>query len=263
MARFKPHIKLDAAVVGFLRGAKGVCEMLLALWRNEPSGDNIPATTGGHYQLIGRVSSGLSADEQSALLERLAPLGCAAPLPLASRNGQPYKWVRPEVVVEVRVHEILNRRGRGEKILRWALARDADAGWSPLGRRLSISLRDAVFVRRREDKSPSPAARGPLWFTLGKFDGEAVIINKADLRQRLEGSRNRLLAACPHFDPAEVRKRIEALPDKIEPSMDGWRVVYDRASGASAWVWPDDQPLPPALIVHAQSQHHGEALSER
>ena len=169
--KIKPHITLDAAVVGFLRGGKGVCEMLLALWRDDPptedpnqlhdAGDENNEIVRGHYQLIGRVSSGLSADEQAALLERLTPLGCAAPLPLASRDGQSYQWVRPEVVVEVRVHEILNRRGRGEKILRWALAHDAGAGWSPLGRHLSISMRDAVFIRRREDKSPSPV--GVRW----------------------------------------------------------------------------------------------------
>ena len=164
--KIKPHITLDAAVVGFQRGGRGVSELLLALWRDDPPQDmagnitepmaNNPGIVRGHYQLIGRVSSGLSADDQATLLERLKPLRCETPLPLASRDGQPYEWVRPHLVVEVRVHEILTRRGRGEKIMRWALSHNATNGWNPLGRRSAISLRDAVFVRRREDKTASP-----------------------------------------------------------------------------------------------------------
>ena len=533
--KIKPHITLDAAVVGFQRGGRGVSELLLALWRDDPPQDmagnitepmaNHPGIVRGHYQLIGRVSSGLSAVEQATLLKRLEPLRCEAPLPLANRDGEPYEWIRPELVVEVRVHEILTRRGRGEKILRWALAHDATNGWSPLGRRSAISLRDAVFVSRREDKTASPldvrwdqvrgcldevapsspqqlppstillrevhtrpaaegalrvrklvvwrtnketldarhpaftalwtdyapgreqplqttlytaptrdgilswaaamrerhlgrgwqrvaqtgeaaqeqatteprtnlaqapsapeltiafarsgsptfpvvrrrltalaelgrlevtteargketwfeltigasliaglrrvtnllslvrrwkslelklegeplsphetddvlnrldeirrcwsrrqnspaacrrdcplgcsliriippnnlsasGTRGPLWFTLGKFDGRAVTIDKTALRQRLEGSRNRLLAACPHFDRVAVDKRIEALPEKVESAMDGWRMIYERASGAPAWVWPEGEPLPPALSAQPLGQHH-------
>ena len=540
--KIKPHITLDAAVVGFQRGGRGVSELLLALWRDDPTQDmagnipepmaNNPGIVRGHYQLIGRVSSGLSADDQATLLERLEPLRCDAPLPLSSRDGQPYEWVRPHRVVEVHVHEILTRRGHGEKILRWALTHDTGDAWNPLGRRSAISLRDAVFVRRREDKTASPldvrwdqlrghldevasssfqqlppstillrevytrsavegalrvrklvvwrtnkeildarhpafiavwtdfapgreqplqtilytapirdgilswaaarrerhlgrgwqrvaqtgeaaqeqaateprtnlaqapsapeltiafarsgsptfpvvrrrltalaelgrlevtteargketwfeltvgasliaglrrvtnllslvrrwkalelklageplgphevddvlnrleeirrcwsrrqnssaacrrdcplgcsliriippnhlsasGARGPLWFTLGKFDGQAVTIDKAALRQRLEGSRNRLLATCPHFDHVEVDKRLEALPEKIESAMDGWRLVYERASGAPAWVWPEGEPLPSALSAQPQGQHHGGALSDR
>ena len=540
--KIKPHITLDAAVVGFLRGGRGVSELLLALWRDDPpedavnhlpgASDDTPDVVRGNYQLIGRVSSGLSASDQATLLEGLEPLRCESPLPLTSRDGQPYEWVRPELVVEVRAHELLTRRGHGEKILRWALSHNATNGWNPLGRRSAISLRDAVFVRRREDKTASPldvrwdqlrgclnevasssfqqlppstillrevytrpaaegalrvrklvvwrtnketldtrhptftavwtdfapgreeplqttlftastrdeilswaaamrerhlgrgwqrvaqtgeaaqeqasteprtnlaqapaapeltiafarsgsptfpvvrrrltalaelgrlevtteargketwfeltigasliaglrrvtnllslvrrwkalelklageplgphetddvmnrleeirrcwsrrqnssaacrrecplgcsliriippnqlsasGARGPLWFTLGKFDGRTVTIDKAALRQRLEGSRNRLLAACPHFDHAEVEKRIEALSQKIEPSMDGWRLVYERASGAPAWVWPEGEPLPPALSAQPLGQHHGAALSDR
>lgn len=540
--KIKPHITLDAAVVGFQRGGRGVSELLLALWRDDPPQDmagditeplaDNPGIVRGHYQLIGRVSSGLSASDQAKLLERLEPLRGEAPLPLSSRDGQPYEWVRPELVVEVRAHELLNRRSHGEKILRWALAHDATNGWNPFGRRSAISLRDAVFVRRREDKTASPldvrwdqvrgyldevalpssqqlapstvllrevytrpaaegalrvrklvvwrtnketldprhpaftavwtdfapgreqplqttlytaptrdgilswaaamrerhlgrgwqrvaqtgeaaqeqaateprsclaqapsapeltiafarsgsaafpvvrrrltalaelgrlevtteargketwfeltvgasliaglrrvtnllglvrrwkslelklegeplsphetddvmnrleeirrcwsrrqhepaacrkecllgcsliriippnnlsasGLRGPLWFTLGKFDGRAVTIDKAALRQRLDGSRNRLLAACPHFDRVAVEKRLEALPEKIEPPMDGWRLVYERASGAPAWVWPEGEPLPPALSAQPLGQHHGEGLPGR
>ena len=538
--KIKPHISLDAAVVGFQRNGRGVSELLLALWRDDPPQDmagditepiaDNPGIVRGHYQLIGRVSSGLSASDQTTLLERLEPLRCEAPLPLASRDGQPYEWVRPELVVEVRVHEILTRRGHSEKILRWALTHDTGAGWNPLGRRSAISLLDAVFVRRREDKTASPldvrwdqvrghldevaspssqqlspstillrevhtrsaaegalrvrklvawktnkealdprhpafaalwtdfapgreepiqttlftaptrdgilawaaamrerhfgrgwqrvaqsgeaapeqasaeprtnlaqapsapeltiafarsgspafpvvrrrlaalaelgrlevttetrgketwfeltvgasliaglrrltnllslvrrwkslelrleseplsphetddvlnrleeirrcwsrrqnspaacrrecqlgcsliriippnqlsasGARGPLWFTLGKFDGRVVTVDKAALRQRLEGSRNRLLATCPHFDRVEVDIRLEALPEKIESAMDGWRLVYERASGAPVWVWPEGEPLPPALSAQPQGQHHSEGLS--
>ncbi len=540
--KIKPHITLDAAVVGFVRGGRGACELLLALWRDDPpegkachspdASDVRPEVTRGHYQLIGRVSSGLSGDEQSVLLERLESLSCEAPLPLASRNGQPYEWVRPELAIEVRVHEILTRRGRGEKILRWALTHGAATNWSPLGRRPAISLRDAVFVRRREDKSASPlgvrwdqvrgcldevepmaptalpastillrevytrpvtegaqrvrklvvwktnkevldprhpafvalwtdfapgrdqplqttlftspmreetlnwaktmrerhlgrgwqgvvsegeaaheqaahepranlakapnapeltigfarsgsptfpvvrrrlsalaelgrleitgdargkeiwfeltvgssliaglrrvnnllslvrrwktlemklageplsphevddvlarleeirrcwsrrqnssiacrrdcplgcsliriippnnlsasGARGPLWFTLGKFDGQAVTVNKTALRERLEATRNRLLAACPHYSSGDVVQHIDALPNKIDSSMDGWRTAYERASGAPGWIWPADQPLPPALTVQPLANHHGAASSDR
>jgi len=500
--KVKPWVSIDAAVVGFLRDTHGVTEMLLALWKDEV------------FQLIGRVNCGLSGSDQVCLLQALEPLVCDTEIPLTNHYGEPYQWVRPGLVIEVRAHEVLSQGSLGEPIRRWAVSHDGIA-WTPQGKRPAISLRDAVFVRIREDKTafpldirwdqvsgyvlssaptavdlprstiiarevytrsvrnaglavrkvvawatnkrevddrfpayvalwtdfsparatplettlhtaptqeeilvwvasmreknitrswdcmaktgdmsmhPQPAsdmplpeapnapslsiafarsssptfpvvrrrlnaladlgslavtmdergreswyeisistklvsglrrvtnllslvrrwkslevkldgeplsphevddvinrleeirrcwnrrkgrtsscrkdcplgcsliriipgetflsysmAKGPLWFTVGRFDGQSVVLDKGKIHARISGSRNHLLDGCPQFDRADIQRRVDALPDRIAPGVAPWRLAYHRATGLPAWVWPEDEPLPPSL----------------
>jgi len=144
--KVKPKISIDAAVVAYTGTSSGVGELLLALMPDEQ-------IDGEHaMQIIGRVDTGFSQPERRELADRLGMLRCESVLNLSSRSGLPYKWVQPEMVVEIACHELLTITSDGKPIRRWRVSHD-DAGWNPIGKSPSVSLRDAVFVRVREDKT--------------------------------------------------------------------------------------------------------------
>ncbi|MCL5104998.1 MAG: hypothetical protein M1133_12910, partial [Armatimonadetes bacterium] len=144
--KVKPKISIDAAVVAYTQSPSGVGELLLALMPEEqPSGWQV-------MQVIGRAAIGFTQSERRELADRLEPLKCESAIDLSSRSGLPYQWVRPEVVVEVACHELLTTNSDGEPIRRWRISHD-ESGWKPTGKASSVSMRDAVFVRMREDKA--------------------------------------------------------------------------------------------------------------
>jgi len=143
--KVKPKISIDAAVVAYTESSSGVGGLLLALMPEEQSGEEHT------MQIIGRVDTGFSQAERRELADRLGMLRCESVLNLSSRSGMPYQWVRPDLVVEIQCHELLTTTSDGEPIRRWCADYSAN-GWQPLGKAASISMRDAVFVRVREDK---------------------------------------------------------------------------------------------------------------
>ena len=144
--KVKPRISIDAAVVAYTESSPGVGELLLALMPEEQSGDIQT------MQIIGRVDIGFSRVERRELADLLGALQRKSVLNLSSRSGLPYQWVRPEMVVEIACHELLTTNSDGEPIRRWRISHD-ESGWKPMGKASSVSLRDAVFVRMREDKA--------------------------------------------------------------------------------------------------------------
>lgn len=144
--KMKPRISIDSAVVAYTSTSSGIGELLLALMPEEQSGDMQT------MQIIGRVDTGFSQAARRELADRLGMLRCESVINLSSPSGLPYQWVRPEMVVETQCHELLTTTSDGESIRRWRTGRD-DGSWQPLGKAASISMRDAVFVRVREDKA--------------------------------------------------------------------------------------------------------------
>jgi AAA+ superfamily predicted ATPase/ATP-dependent DNA ligase len=148
--KLKPVVTLDAVVVGYTATDAGVTDLLLGLLPPDQPGD------GYAVQLIGRVDVGFSASERRQLARALAASPQPAALALTNRAGRPYQWVAPQLVVEVQCHELLSTDAEGQPILRWRLGYAATAGWTPQGKRPSVSLRDAVFLRVRPDKAMTP-----------------------------------------------------------------------------------------------------------
>ena len=139
--KVKPELTLDAAVVGYAAGENGVSELLLAL-----------LTPDGRYQSIGRVRTGWRNDESRDLGARLGTCECASSHRAATDRGTLLRFVRPELVVEVRCNDLLLTDSKDQPLRRMQLAYSGGTGWSPLGPSPSISMLSAVFLRVREDK---------------------------------------------------------------------------------------------------------------
>jgi len=148
--KVKPVIMLDAVVVGYTATDAGITDLLIGILPPEQPDNGLTV------QLIGRVDVGFTAEERQLLAARLAVLQQPATLVLSSRAGRPYQWVTPQLVVEVRCHELLAGDQEGLPIRRWRMTYAETEGWMPTGKLPSVSLRDAVFERVRDDKAVTP-----------------------------------------------------------------------------------------------------------
>ena len=63
----------------------------------------------------------------------MAALPCPSTYRTATRHGTLYRWVRPELVVEVRCNDLLAVDTRDQAIRRMRLEFDGTAGWASLG----------------------------------------------------------------------------------------------------------------------------------
>jgi AAA+ superfamily predicted ATPase len=140
--KIKPEITLDAVIVGFTERIQGgVAELLLALLRPD-----------GSFLLLGRVDTGFTNADRQDLSGLLRPLVAPAVYRAVARSGALFRFVRPEIVVEVKCNDILTTRATGEPIRRMLLGHLAE-GWQPLGLTPAASLVNSVFRRIRTDKS--------------------------------------------------------------------------------------------------------------
>jgi AAA+ superfamily predicted ATPase len=139
--KVKREISIDAAVVGFGAGDNGIYEILLGLMKPD-----------GTYQLIGRVRTGWSNREKRGLAQHLQQLECPSAFRSVTDHGTLSRWVRPELVVEVKCNDLLVANSRDEAIRRMAMSYSDQEGWSPLGPAPAVSMINSVFLRAREDK---------------------------------------------------------------------------------------------------------------
>jgi hypothetical protein len=142
--KIKPEISIDAAVVGFTERTRGgIAELLVALMRPD-----------GNFQLIGRVDIGFKEAERYELSRTLVPMITQSNYLAASRSGALFRFLKPEVVVEIKCNDLLATRASGEPVRRMALEYNQDS-WQPLRPMPAVSLINAVFLRTRSDKTVS------------------------------------------------------------------------------------------------------------
>ena len=139
--KVKPEISIDAAVVGYVGSSSGVPELLLALMKPE-----------GVFQLIGRVKTGWSREENADLQRRLISMVCDSTYRKANDHGLLVRWVKPDLVVEVKCNDLIAANSKNEPVRRMAMNFNEKEGWSPLGPVPSVSMIHAVFRCIREDK---------------------------------------------------------------------------------------------------------------
>jgi len=140
--KIKPEISIDAAVVGYAENGGRVSELLLALMDADH-----------RFHLIGRVRTGFSETERRSIYDALFPSVCDSQYRLVSDHGVLYRWVKPNMVVEVKCNDLLTHRTDEVPIRRMVLDYSEAEGWTPRHPMPSVSMINAVFVRVRDDKS--------------------------------------------------------------------------------------------------------------
>jgi hypothetical protein len=143
--KIKPTTTVDAVVLAYgarITGeARQVRELQVGLLRED-----------GTFQLVGSVGGGFSDEDRSRWLARLEPLEVKSSFRLANREGTLCRFVRPEVVVEVRVSDFLATDGWDVPLRRMSLSYDAQRGWEPITETRTPVLLHPVLMRERTDK---------------------------------------------------------------------------------------------------------------
>ena len=143
--KVKPVIHVDAAVIGYTeRGndPEQVRSLQLALLR-----DN------GQFQLLCRCGNLGDENQRKELRKKLAPLETTSSYRSASRDGSLYRFLKPEVVVEIRVTDMQSLNSNGDPIQRMVLEYQEDKGWGAIRQLDGAGILYPVFERIRDDKS--------------------------------------------------------------------------------------------------------------
>ena len=147
VAKIKPRFSIDVVVVGFSEGladAKGQARSLLvALMPSE-----------GVYQVIGHVGGGFTTEQRQEYFERLSAIEAPSTYVETDANRVAFHMVRPELVVEVTINDVLYESTSGPIIT--ALLEHTDTGWRRAGSAPGASIIFPVLSRLREDKQPNP-----------------------------------------------------------------------------------------------------------
>ena len=143
VAKVKPRHSIDAAVVGYTTGDQGIRDLMLAVRRED-----------GLFQVFAVGSNGLSEADRTALAERLKGMDVESQYVLTDSRGIAYQMVRPEIVWEVSVIELV-ARGNDDKVRMNALVRYENGQWLHEGMTPGVSAFGLGLIRERTDKTPS------------------------------------------------------------------------------------------------------------
>ncbi len=143
VSKVKPRHSIDAAIIGYTTGDLGVRDLMLAVRRED-----------GLFQVFAVGSGSLSEADRASLAERLQPMEVESQYVLTDSRGIAYQMVRPEIVWEVSVIELV-ARGNDDKVRMNALVRFEDGQWIHEGMTPGVSALGLSFIRERSDKTPS------------------------------------------------------------------------------------------------------------
>lgn len=151
--KIKPTITVDLVVVAYGERITGdmrqVRELEVALVRDD-----------GTLQLVGSVGSGMSEEDRARWHGKLAAIEARSGFRLANREGTLCRFVRPEIVVEVRVSDFLSTDAWDAPIRRMALSYDAAEGYRPLAELRTAVLIHPALLRERADKKADATDAG-------------------------------------------------------------------------------------------------------
>ncbi len=143
VSKVKPRQSIDAAIVGYTTGDLGIRDLMLSVRRED-----------GLFQVFAVGSGSLSESDRASLSERLQTMEVESQYVLTDSRGIAYQMVRPEIVWEVSVIELV-ARGNDDKVRMNALVRFEDGQWIHEGMTPGVSALGLSFIRERSDKTPS------------------------------------------------------------------------------------------------------------
>lgn len=156
--KIKSTLTIDAAIIAYGERITGdvhqVREMSVALLRDD-----------GTWQLLGAVGGGFSEKDRADWHTRLSALEVPSRFRLANREGTLSKFVRPEIVVEIRCSDLLATDSWDTQIRRMSLRFREDGGWEPLFETPTAVMIHPVFLRERSDKTIDAGSIGMTQIT--------------------------------------------------------------------------------------------------
>ena len=139
--KVKPRHTIDATVIGYTTGERGVRDLMMAVRRED-----------GLFQMFALGSTGLSDDDRATIAQRLSELHVESQYVLSDSRGIAYQMVHPQLVFEISVLELV-ARGNDDKIrMNPLLCYDENQGWLLEGTTSGVSVLGITFNQERTDK---------------------------------------------------------------------------------------------------------------
>ncbi|MFU8805519.1 MAG: hypothetical protein ACNA8W_17030, partial [Bradymonadaceae bacterium] len=114
----------------------------------------------GSFHILGTVGTGFSDMERMEWYQKLAPLEMPSSFRMANREGTLCRFVRPEVVIEIKCSDLVSVGSTDAPVRRMTLKYDEKDGWEALGNMPFVSMLHPVFLRERTDKSVDAGSVG-------------------------------------------------------------------------------------------------------
>jgi len=142
--KIKPRHTIDAAVIGYTTADRGVRDLMFAVRRED-----------GLFQMFALGSNGLTDEDRASILQRLSEKHVESQYVLSDSRGIAYQMVKPELVFEISVLELV-ARGNDDKIKMNPLLRyDEQQGWLMESTTPGVSVLGITLERERTDKQPN------------------------------------------------------------------------------------------------------------
>lgn len=142
--KVKPRHTIDAAVIGYTTADRGIRDLMFAVRRPD-----------GLFQMFALGSTGMSDEQRADIAQRLSTKHVESQYVLSDSRGIAYQMVKPELVFEISVLELV-ARGNDDKIRMNPLLKfDEEAGWVMEGTTPGVSVLGITLERERTDKLPN------------------------------------------------------------------------------------------------------------
>lgn len=142
--KVKARHTIDAAVIGYTTADRGIRDLMFAVRRED-----------GLFQMFVVGSTGLTDDERADIAQRLGEKHVESQYVLSDSRGIAYQMVKPELVFEISVLELV-ARGNDDKIRMNPLLRyDDKQGWLMEGTTPGVVALGITIERERSDKQPN------------------------------------------------------------------------------------------------------------
>ena len=198
--KVKERHTIDAAVIGYTTADRGIRDLMFAVRRPD-----------GLFQMFVLGSTGLTDEQRADIAQRLSTKHVESQYVLSDSRGIAYQMVKPELVFEISVLELV-ARGNDDKIKMNPLLRylpspvgegsGGEAGWQMEGVTPGVSALGITIDQERTDKQP----------------------NETDVRI------SQLTDICPFEEPDANSQKLTAKSQLLE------RHVYKKVSGAKVML---------------------------
>ena len=142
--KVKTRHTIDATVIGYTTADRGIRDLMFAVRRPD-----------GLFQMFVLGSTGLKDEERADIAQRLSTKHVESQYVLSDSRGIAYQMVKPELVFEISVLELV-ARGNDDKIkMNPLLQYNEDQGWLMEGTTPGVSALGVTLERERTDKQPN------------------------------------------------------------------------------------------------------------
>ena len=142
--KVKTRHTIDAAVIGYTTAERGIRDLMFAVRRPD-----------GLFQMFALGSTGMTDEDRADIAKRLSEKHVESQYVLSDSRGIAYQMVKPELVFEISVLELV-ARGNDDKIkMNPLLKYDEAQGWLMEGTTPGVSALGITLERERTDKQPN------------------------------------------------------------------------------------------------------------